>query len=115
MRKKGLALLLLAALLLTLQAGSALASVPYRTFTLGVDGNLVQTQAAYEPIRTMTRFGEETLKNPADMRMGPDGNLYIADDGITVSWSSPRAVNTSRKSAIKRVSSLPLVCSWMTI
>ena len=64
-----------------MQAGSALASVPYRTFTLGMDGNLVQTQAAYEPIRTMTRFGETTLKNPADMRMGPDGNLYIADDG----------------------------------
>ena len=46
-----------------------------------MEGNLVQTQAAYEPIRTMTRFGETTLKNPADMRMGPDGNLYIADDG----------------------------------
>ena len=80
MRKKGLALLLLC-VLISLQIGSALASVPYRTFTLGVDGNLVQTQAAYEPIRTMTRFGETTLKNPADMRLGPDGNLYIADDG----------------------------------
>ena len=80
MRKKGLALLLLG-ILLFLQAGSASASVPYRTFTLGVDGNLVQTQAAYEPIRAMTRFGETTLKNPADMRLGPDGNLYIADDG----------------------------------
>jgi len=80
MRKKGLALFLLAALL-AMQAGNALASVPYRTFTLGVDGSLVQTQAAYEPIRTMTRFGETTLKTPADMRMGPDGNLYIADDG----------------------------------
>ena len=80
MRKKSFALFLLAALLLT-QADAALASVPYRTFTLGVDGNLVQTQAAYEPIRVMTRFGEETLKNPADLRLGPDGNLYIADDG----------------------------------
>ena len=80
MRKKGLALLLLGVLMI-LQAGSAFASVPYRTFTLGVDGNLVQTQAAYEPIRSMTRFGETTLKNPADMRLGPDGNLYIADDG----------------------------------
>ena len=80
MRKKGLALLLLG-ILLILQAGSALASVPYRTFTLGENGTLVQTQAAYEPIRSMTRFGETTLKNPADMRLGPDGNLYIADDG----------------------------------
>ncbi len=80
MRKKGLALLLLG-ILVILEVGSAAASVPYRTFTLGVDGNLVQTQAAYEPIRSMTRFGDTTLKNPADMCLGPDGNLYIADDG----------------------------------
>jgi len=62
-------------------AGTALASVPYRTYTMGVDGDYVQTQAAYEPVRSMTRFGEETLKTPADMRLGPDGNLYIADSG----------------------------------
>ncbi len=80
MRKKAVPLLLLV-LLLAAQVTGALASVPYRTFTLGVDGNLVQTQAAYEPVRTMTRFGEETLKNPADLRLGPDGYLYIADDG----------------------------------
>ncbi len=73
--------LLLLTLALVLLCTAASASVPYRTFTLGVDGDLVQTQAAYEPVRTMTRFGEETLKNPADMRLGPDGNLYIADDG----------------------------------
>ncbi len=80
MRKKAVLLLLLA-LVLAVQVTGALAAVPYRTFTLGVDGDLVQTQAAYEPVRTVTRFGEETLKNPADMRLGPDGNLYIADDG----------------------------------
>ena len=72
---------LLAALLLILQLGTAQAAVPYRTFTLGVDEDLVQTQTAYEPVRAMTRFGEETLKTPADLRMGPDGNLYIADTG----------------------------------
>ncbi len=80
MRKKAVLLLLLA-LVLAAQVTGAFAAVPYRTFTLGVDGDLVQTQAAYEPVRTVTRFGEETLKNPADMRLGPDGNLYIADDG----------------------------------
>ncbi|MBQ4075547.1 MAG: hypothetical protein IJD39_10150 [Clostridia bacterium] len=71
----------LSALLLLACHCSALAATPYRTFTLGVDGDLVQTQTAYDPIRTMTRFGEETLKTPADLRMGPDGNLYIADTG----------------------------------
>ena len=60
----------------------AQAATPYRTFTLGVDKiDMVETQTAYEPIRTMIRFGEETLKMPSDMRMGPDGNLYIADTG----------------------------------
>ena len=104
MRKKGIALLLLSALLI-MQAGSALASVPYRTFTLGVDGNLVQTQAAYEPIRTMTRFGDTTLKNPADMRMGPDGNLYIADDGnnriLVISQSGEYVKEIGNKKSLK--------------
>lgn len=77
---KRIAAFLLAALLLVC-ALPAQAATPYRTFTLGVDGDLVETQTAYEPVRAMTRFGEETLKNPADLRMGPDGNLYIADTG----------------------------------
>ena len=59
----------------------AQAATPYRTFSLGTDDQLVETQTAYEPVRTMTRFGEETLNNPGDMRQGPDGNLYIADTG----------------------------------
>ena len=81
MGKRKLCALLLLAALIAAQCAGALASVPYRTFTLGVDGDLVQTQAAYEPVRTMMRFGEETLKTPADLELGPDGNLYIADDG----------------------------------
>ena len=59
----------------------AQAATPYRTFSLGTDGDLVETQTAYEPVRTMTRFGDETLRMPADLRLGPDGNLYIADNG----------------------------------
>ncbi|MCH5287800.1 MAG: hypothetical protein J1E43_10280 [Christensenellaceae bacterium] len=59
----------------------AQAATPYRTFSLGTDDDLVETQTAYEPVRTMTRFGDETLRMPADLRMGPDGNLYIADNG----------------------------------
>lgn len=77
--KKFAALLLV--FLLTFSCMTAQAATPYRTWTLGTDENLVETQTAYDPIRTMTRFGDETLKAPADMRMGPDGNLYIADNG----------------------------------
>lgn len=59
----------------------AQAATPYKTFSLGTDDDLVETQTAYEPVRTMTRFGDETLRMPADLREGPDGNLYIADNG----------------------------------
>ena len=78
--KKVLLVLLLMTLALS-AISPALALTPYRTFTLGVNGELVETQTAYDPVRTMTRFGDESLKTPADLRMGPDGNLYIADTG----------------------------------
>ncbi len=68
-------------LLLALSCLTAQAATPYRTFSLGNGGMEVETQTAYEPVRTMTRFGDVTLKTPADLRMGPDGNLYIADNG----------------------------------
>lgn len=75
----------------------AQAATPYRTFSLGTDDDLVETQTAYEPVRTMTRFGDETLNNPGDMRLGPDGNLYIADTGnkrIVVITKSGELVRT---------------------
>lgn len=71
-----LLLILLVSTCLTAQAAT-----PYRTYTQGTDRDLVETQTAYEPVRTMIRFGDETLKLPQDMRMGPDGYLYIADNG----------------------------------
>lgn len=75
-------LLLLALTLVLLPILPANAITPYNTFTLSANyGDLIMTQTAYEPIRAMTRFGDETLKTPADLRMGPDGNLYIADTG----------------------------------
>ena len=77
--KKFAAWLLL--ILLVMACVPAQASTPYRTYTQGADRNLVETQTAYDPVRTMIRFGEETLKMPQDMRMGPDGYLYIADNG----------------------------------
>ena len=77
--KKFAAWLLL--ILLLTSCFAAQAATPYRTYTQGTDRDLVETQTAYEPVRTMIRFGDETLKSPQDMRMGPDGNLYIADNG----------------------------------
>ena len=77
--KKFAAWLLLILLMITCL--TAQAATPYRTYTQGSDRDLVETQTAYDPVRTMIRFGEETLKMPQDMRMGPDGYLYIADNG----------------------------------
>ncbi len=79
--KRSLSVLLVLLLLLAALLPAAQASTPYRTFTLGVNGELVETQTAYEPVRSMIRFGDETLKDPQDLRLGPDGNLYIADTG----------------------------------
>ena len=79
--KRRIAVLLLLMTALAACAYPAQAQMPYRTFTLGVNQELVETQTAYEPVRSMTRFGELTLKDPQDLRMGPDGNLYIADTG----------------------------------
>ena len=81
MKKRIALLLLVTVLLLVGLCPVAYAKMPYKTFTLGINKELVETQTAYEPVRTMLRFGEETLKNPQDLRMGPDGNLYIADTG----------------------------------
>ena len=80
--KKRLSLLpLLAVLLLLSLCSTAFAGMPYKTFTLGVNKEPVETQTAYEPVRSMTRFGDLTLSDPQDLRMGADGNLYIADTG----------------------------------
>ncbi len=68
-------------ILLVMSVVPAQAATPYRTYTQGADRDLVETQTAYDPVRTMIRFGDETLKMPQDMRMGPDGYLYIADNG----------------------------------
>ena len=81
MRKRITLLLLAAAMLILGVWPAAYAGMPYKTFTLGVNKELVETQTAYEPVRSMVRFGEETLNNPQDLRMGPDGSLYIADTG----------------------------------
>ena len=68
-------------MLLMLAIAPAYASVPYRTYTVGADGRRISTQTAYEPIRYMTDFGKITLDDPQDMRLGPNGLLYIADNG----------------------------------
>ena len=50
--KKRITLLLLTTVLLVIGlCPAAYAKMPYRTFTLGVNKELVETQTAYEPVR----------------------------------------------------------------
>ena len=87
MRKKVPALLLLAALL-ALQAGSALASVPYRTFTLGVDGNLYIADDGNNRVLVITQSGEyvkeignkKSLKSAQGVFIDDDLNVFVADE-----------------------------------
>ena len=65
-RRRTCVLLLLTVLLTGVFIPAAQAGMPYKTFTLGVNKNLVETQTAYEPVRSMIRFGEEVLNNPQD-------------------------------------------------
>lgn len=84
-------------LLVLLPLGTAAASVPYYTLTIGADGDLVETQTAYEPVASYMNFDGETVKKPNDLFYGPDGNLYIADTGnkrILVVTADGRLVKT---------------------
>lgn len=53
-------------------------SAPYETYTIGPEGDLVQTQTAYEPAGILSF--NDTLLNPDDMFI-KDDLIYIADTG----------------------------------
>ena len=57
------------------------AETPYVTYTVDGYGNIRQTQTAYLPYETITKFGEETLSGPSDMMVTADGLIYVADSG----------------------------------
>src|SRR5690625_1439217 len=55
------------------------ASVSYKTETLTADGEVVETQAAYIPIKV---FGKDVeIVHPEDIFMDHENHLYIADSG----------------------------------
>lgn len=76
-----IALCLFAALLLTGSAISAGADAPYRTFTFDGYGYMIQTQTAYLPYETITKFDDEALNGPADLHVTDEGRIYVADSG----------------------------------
>jgi len=80
---KRMVLALLTALICFMNSNSeVLAEAPYRTFTLdGYGYEIYQTQTAYLPYETITKFDEESFKNPQDMCVTADGLIYVADTG----------------------------------
>ncbi len=61
---------------------TASAETPYVTYTIDGYGIIRQTQTAYLPYETITKFGEETtLSSPSDMMVTTDGLIYVADSG----------------------------------
>lgn len=60
---------------------TASAETPYVTYTIDGDGWITQTQTAYLAHSTITKFGDEVLKAPSDIKITEDGLLYIADAG----------------------------------
>ena len=57
------------------------ADTPYKTFTLDGYGRVVETQAAYIPLTSITKAGEQSFKNASDMKITDDEEIYIADTG----------------------------------
>ena len=60
---------------------TASASAPYKSYTLNGYGYLEETQTAYLPYETLTKFDDEGLSNPNDLCVTKDGSIYIADTG----------------------------------
>lgn len=73
----------LSALVLVSGMGSitANAETPYRTYTMDGYDYVQQTQTAYLPYETITKFGNEFLNGPSDICVTQDGEIYVADTG----------------------------------
>lgn len=78
---KRIALCLFAVLLLSGSVISVGADAPYRTFTFDGYGYMIQTQTAYLPYETITKFDDEALNGPADLHVTDEGKIYVADSG----------------------------------
>lgn len=80
---KRISVVFLTALVLIPGFGSltAEAETPYRTYTVDGYGYYQETQTAYLAHETVVKFGDEFLKNPSDMCITDDGEIYVADTG----------------------------------
>ncbi|MFC4386737.1 YIP1 family protein [Gracilibacillus marinus] len=102
-KKKIVVLLTLLCLLLPFEP--ALANTAYKTFTEDGYGQYVETQTAYTVRETIVKFDEELFLQAADMKIGKDGNIYIADTGnkrILVGKSDGTLVRTFGEGVLQK-------------
>ena len=57
----------------------AFAATPYTTYTVNGYGDIQETQAAYQAVRAITKFGAEYFSGPRDLFVAGDGTIYVAD------------------------------------
>ena len=62
-------------------AAPGYAGIPYISYSYSEIYGYTSIQAPYVPEFLWSTFDGIQLKNPSDMRLGPDGNLYICDGG----------------------------------
>lgn len=70
-----------ALLIVVFAFSTANALVPYKTFVNHAEYGLTHVQSAYLPDWCVYTFGGEELANPSDIKLGPDGYLYLCDHG----------------------------------
>ncbi len=75
------ALMLMVLMISVIAPMTASADTPYVTYTIDGYQMITQTQTAYLAYSTITKFGDEVLKAPSDLKITEDGTLYIADAG----------------------------------
>ncbi len=96
-------LLTLCAVLLLQPVGTE-ADTPYKTYTVDGYGSTIKTQTAYLPYSTITKIGEENLKQPTDFALLDDGFIYILDTGnkrVVVSTMDAQLVTTFGEGILK--------------
>lgn len=98
---KILTLLLAFCMTLTLASTVAEASVPYKTYTQNGYGEIVETQAAYNSMKTLISVGGITLGSPADIKITSDQLLYVCDTGN--SDISAKIIVTDLENNLQRV------------
>ena len=82
MKKRIIAVLFALAFMVSAFALPASAAAPYQTYTYSINGTALYSPDAYTPIRVVDSKGiglEVPLKNPTDLVVDGDQNIYIAD------------------------------------